>query len=91
MQNYEKVDQWATGLNSDKALYEIEALKLKYPWLKCDESHKLILMIARDMPKIISIIKLQEKQNALHRRFVEVSRLADETIVPAIEALYNIK
>ncbi len=91
MNNYKKVEQWAAGLNSEKALTEIEALKVKYPWLKCDESFKLISMIAKDMSKIINIVKLQEKQNAMHRRFIEVSRTADEAIVPAIEALYNIK
>jgi hypothetical protein len=90
MQNYEKVSQWAATINTERALQEIEALKAKYPWLKCEESLKLIKTLSTDMPKIINIIKHQEKQNAMHRKFIDVSQIADEAIVNAITSQYNL-
>lgn len=90
MTNYQKVLQWAATINPEKAKVEIDTLKLKYPWLKCDESVKFITQMFEDMPKVLEIIKLQEKQNAMHRKFVEVSKIADEAIVKAIEAKFNL-
>lgn len=84
MTNYEAVKQWTATLNADKAYEEISKLKLKYPWLKCDESFNLIAKMYMDLPKIANIIQFQEKQNAMHRKFVEVSRIADEAIVKAV-------
>ena len=84
MKNYQLVEQWAAGVNADKAYDEISKLRLKYPWLKCDESYKLICEMYTDLPKIINIIKAQEKQNTVHREFVRVSRMADEAIVYAV-------
>jgi hypothetical protein len=91
MKNYEAVNQWAATLSADKAYAEITALKAKYPWLKMDASIALITRMYTDLPKIANIIKMQEKQNAMHRKFVEVSRIADEAIVTALIEQYKIK
>lgn len=90
MKNYEMVEQWASTLNATEAMNEITKLKLKYPWLKCDESFSFIEKMHNDLKKITSIIKLQEKQNAIHKRFIEVNQIADEAIVKAIQAQYNL-
>ncbi len=90
MTNYELVEQWASTLNTGDALDEITKLRLKYPWLKCDESFLLIEKLHKDLKKITSIIKIQEKQNAMHRKFVEVNQLADEAIINAIKARYDL-
>lgn len=90
MTNYQKVAQWAATINAEKAKYELDVLKLKYPWLRCEESLKFVTQMYEDMPKILEIIKQQEKQNAMHRRFIEVSRLADEAIVKAVEARFSL-
>lgn len=84
MKNYEAVEQWAATINADKAYSEITQLKLKYPWLKCDESYNLIAKMFTDLPKLINIIKSQEKQNAIHREFIRVNQVADEAIVKAV-------
>lgn len=86
MKNYQAVEQWAANVNADKAYSEICKLREKYPWLKCDESYKLISELYTDLPKLIEIIKQQEKQAAMHREFVRVSRIADEAIVHAVAA-----
>jgi hypothetical protein len=91
MTNYEAVRQWTATLNADKAYNEISELKKKYPWLKCDESFKLIAKMYTDLPKIANIIKLQEKQNAIHEKYIEVNQLADAAIVTAIASQYNIE
>jgi hypothetical protein len=91
MKNYELVNQWAATLNVNKAYREITALKKKYPWLKCEETLAFIMKMDEDLSKIQGIIKLQEKQNAIHREFVRVSRIADEAIANALIAQYNIK
>lgn len=84
MTNYEAVNQWAANLSADKAYKELSALRAKYPWLKCDESFKVISMLYTDLPKIANIIKLQEKQNSIHQHYIEVNRVADEAIVKAV-------
>jgi hypothetical protein len=84
MKNYEAVQQWAATLNADKAYSEISKLREKYPWLKCDESFELIAKMYTDLPKIANIIKHQEKQNAIHRMFVDVNKMADAAIIHAV-------
>lgn len=84
MKNYEVVEQWAATLNADKAYDEISKIREKYPWLKCDQSFALIAKMYTDLPKIANIIKDQEKQAAIHREFIRVSRMADEAIVYAV-------
>lgn len=84
MKNYEAVRQWAATLNADKAYAEITALKAKYPWLKCDESFKLIAKMYTDLPKIGNIVQLQEKQAAIQREFIRVNQLTDEAIIRAV-------
>jgi predicted RNA-binding protein with EMAP domain len=91
MKNYEMVAQWAATLNSEKAFNELQNLKLKYPWLKCDESLAFLKRMNDDLPKIAGIVKHQEKQNAIHRKFIEVSQKTDEAIVLQIAAQYNVQ
>lgn len=86
MRNYEIVHQWAAGVNMDKAYSEITGLKAKYPWLKCEETLTFMMKLSTGLPKIINIIKHQEKQNAIHREFIRVSQIADEAIVMAVKA-----
>lgn len=90
MKNYEMVAQWAATLKADEAHRELQNLKTKYPWLRCDESLAFLERMKNDLPKISNIVKLQEKQNAIHRKFVEVSQIADAAIVNAITAQYGI-
>ncbi len=90
MQNYKKVHQWASTVDATKAKAEIEILKLKYPWLKCDESIKFIQKMSEDLPKIINIIKHQEKQNAGMKKYIEVNQIADAAIVEAIKSQYGL-
>jgi hypothetical protein len=90
MKNYEMIEQWLATLNTAEAMTEITNLRLKYPWLKCNESYLLIDKMHKDLKKIAGIIKLQEKNNAIHQRFIEVNQMADEAIVKAITAKYNL-
>lgn len=90
MKNYEAVAQWAATVNLDKAIDELTAFKARYPWAKLGETERQLLKLSADMPKIISIIKHQEKQNTIHREFVRVSKIADEAIVKAICVKFNI-
>jgi hypothetical protein len=91
MTNYEAVKQWTATLNADKAYDEMVKLKAKYPWLKCDESFKIISRMYVDLPKMGNIVLLQEKQAAIQREFVRVSRIADEAIVHAVAAKAGIE
>jgi len=90
MRNYELVHQWAAGINMDKAYKEITELKNKYQWLKCEETLSFMMKLSMDLPKIIEIIKQQEKQNAIHREFIRVSKIADEAIVHAITEKFGL-
>jgi predicted RNA-binding protein with EMAP domain len=90
MTNYEKVAQWAATLKSENAFNELQNLKLKYPWLKCDESLAFLKRMNEDLPKIASIVKHQEKQNAIHRKFIEVSKMTDAGLVEAITKQYGL-
>lgn len=90
MENYRSVMQWLATVNVDAAVKEIEMLKLKYPWLKCDETIATLKKMQNDLPQIVNIIKLQEKQNAMHREYIRVNGLADTAIVEAIKLHYNL-
>ena len=90
MKNYEAVAQWAATVNLDKAIDELTNFRAKYPWARLDETQRMLLKISTDMPRIISIIKHQEKQNAIHREFIRVSRAADDAITTSIIEKYNI-
>lgn len=90
MQNYEQVAMWTATLNVDSAVKELRALKVKYPWLRCDDSLVALEKLSSDLPKVVEIIKHQEKQNAFHRKYIEVNKLADTAIVEALIAKFKI-
>ena len=97
MENYQKVSQWAATVNIEKAFREIDALRLKYPWLKCEESFELISRLHKELPIILKIILLQEKQNAGHRYhtsnmegYIKANGLADEVILDELKKRYNV-
>lgn len=89
MTNTEAVEQWAATLNADKAYNEIIKLREKYPWLKCDESYKLICKMYTDLPKVANIVKKQEKLNACYCRIIDVNHMADDAIITAIAHKYH--
>jgi hypothetical protein len=91
MRNYEAVRQWASTVNATKAYEEINKLKLKYPWLKCDESFLFIEKMDRDLPKILNIILLQEKQNTIQERVMQVNNMADAAIIKAVAERLNVQ
>lgn len=74
----------------DPGIKELQAAKLKYPWLKVDEALKTLERLQKDLPSIVKIIVLQEKQNAIHRKFIEVNQMADTAIIEAITKKFNI-
>lgn len=90
MKNYEAVAQWAATVNLDKAIDELTNFRAKYPWAKLDETQKTLLKLSTDLSKIVSIITHQEKQNAMHREFIRVSKLADEAIILGICSKFGI-
>lgn len=90
MKNYEAVARWAATVNLDKAIDELVAFKAKYPWAKLDETQKQLLRLSADIPKILNIIKHQEKQNAIHREFIRVNKIADEAIIQGIARKFDI-
>jgi hypothetical protein len=96
MTNYEAVEQWAATFNADKALKEITTLKEKYPWLKCDETIQFVKKMQSDLPKIVNMIKAQEKlKNSYSKaldereRFIELNQMADEAIIMAVAGKYH--
>lgn len=98
MENFHLVSQWAATINTEKAFNELNNLRLKYPWLKCDESFEFISKMHMDLPKMLHIIVLQEKQNAILRRSDEITRgyikanqLADEVILNDLAKKFNIE
>lgn len=98
MENFHLVSQWAATINTEKAFNELNNLRLKYPWLKCDESFEFISKMHLDLPKMLHIIVLQEKQNAILRRSDEITRgyikanqLADEVILNDLAKKFNIE
>jgi hypothetical protein len=97
MENYHLVCQWASNLKADKAYEEIQNLKAKHAWLKCDESFQFIQTMYEDLPKMLNIIKLQEKQNAVLRHseeklrgYIHANQMADECILDDIQKKFNI-
>lgn len=90
MENYQIVKQWAATVNLDAAVSELVKIKTRYPWLKCHEIDKTLMQLSSDLPKIVSIITHQEKQNAIHREFIRVSGAADAAIITAIQELYKL-
>lgn len=90
MTNYESVRQWAITVKVDEALAEMKALKLKYPWLKCDKTIEKLMKLDEDLPKMINIILHQEKQNSMHREYIRVNGLADTAIAEAIKSKFNL-
>ena len=85
------VAQWASTITAEPALKELQGLKAKYPWLRCDVALEALEKLSKDLPAIVNIIKLQEKQNAIHRKYIELNRIADTAIVEAMIKQYNIK
>ena len=90
MENYQIVKQWAATVNIDSAISELVKIKAKYPWLKCNEIEKTLMQFSSDLPKIVSIITHQEKQNAIHREFIRVSGAADSAIITALQEQYKL-
>lgn len=90
MTNYEAVAQWAATVNFDKAIDELTKFRAKYPWARLDETEKALLKMSTDIGKIVGIVTHQEKQNAMHREFVRVNRLADEAIINAVKAKFDL-
>ena len=97
MENYLSVKQWASGISSDAAAKEIEIIRLKYGWLRCEESFDFIKKMSEDLPKILNIIKMQEAQNALLRKenhklreYIKVNEMADECIIDDLHKKFNI-
>lgn len=78
------MSQWLSTVDTQSGLLELQALKDKYQWLRCDKSLEFLTRMSKDLPMILKIIQHQEKQNAIHRKFIEVNQLADEAIVKAI-------
>jgi hypothetical protein len=90
MKNYELVEQWMASTATEMAYNELLALKCKYTWLKCNNALEALRLISEDMPKIVLILKHQEKQNAIHRRYIELNGLADTAIIEAICKQYKL-
>jgi hypothetical protein len=90
MKNYQLINQWAATFNAEAAYNELSALKLKYPWLKCEKSLEMLKKLNEDLPKVMQIIKLQEKQNAINNRYIEVNKIADDAIIKAIIEQYGL-
>lgn len=98
MENYNLVSQWVASLSADKAFKEILDLKAKYNWINCPETIGFIAKMREDLPKMLKIIQLQEKQNAVLRRsdanlrgYIHANGLADEIILDEIKKKYNIE
>jgi hypothetical protein len=94
--NYHLTNQWASSLNADKAFKEILDLKAKYNWINCPESISFIARMHEDLPKILNIIKLQEKQNAVLKManeklngYIKANNLADELILDELRDKYQ--
>lgn len=95
MENYHLVCQWAANITTEKAHNELGNLKQKYPWLKCPETLKLVSQMHEDLPRILNIIILQEKQNAMLRHenqklndYIKVNRMTDEFLLNEIKSKY---
>jgi hypothetical protein len=98
MVNFHLVSQWAATINTEKAFQELNNLRTKYPWLKCDELFEFISRMHQDLPKMLHVIVLQEKQNAILRRSDEITRayiransIADEVILDDLSKKFKIE
>lgn len=90
MKNYELVERWASTISAEKAHGELLALKIKYPWLRCENALETLKTLQDDLPKIVHILKHQEKQNAIHRKYIELNGIADSAIIEAIVTKYGL-
>ena len=97
MRNYEAVSQWAATIDITEGLKELKALKEKYPWLKCDNTLDTLKRFDKELPAIVRIITIQEKQNAVMRfkiarleKFIELNGMADQAIMDDIAKKFNI-
>jgi hypothetical protein len=68
----------------------LKTLKLKYPWLRCEDSLAFLERMANELPKISHIVKLQEKQNLIHRKYIDVNNLADTAIAEAVKIKFDL-
>jgi hypothetical protein len=100
MENYQLVNQWAASVNSDRALTELTDYLARNPWMakKIPETVAFIQKMAEDLPKIMLIIKSQEKQNAVLRMkndnlngYIKANQLADECILNDIKEKFKIE
>lgn len=98
MENFHLVSQWAASIKTDKAFQEINNLRQKYPWLKCDESFEFISKMHKDLSRMLHIIVLQEKQNAVLRTseerlrgYIHANQMADECIIDDLKKKFNIE
>ena len=97
MENYHLVSQWAAKMTADKALKEIQDFKDRYTWAILAESNFFIKQMSEDLPKILNIIKLQEKNNSILRYeneklrgYIKANQMADECIINDIAKKFNI-
>ena len=97
LENYHMVCLWAVGFDTGTAMREIQGLKQKYPWLKCDQSLSFIKKMHEDMPKILNIVKFQESrmcmlmaENAKLHGYIKANGMADECIINAIRDKFKI-
>lgn len=97
MENFHLVSQWAATIKTEKAFQELSNLKTKYPWLKCDEAFAFVSQMHQDLPRMLHIIVLQEKQNAILRRsdeklrgYIKANNMADEVIIDDLRKKFNI-
>lgn len=99
MENYKLVSQWAASVSADKAFTDILNFKAKNQWAKDKllDATSFIGQMREDLPKILNIIKLQEKQNAVLRMenerlqgYIKANGLADEIILDELNKRFNI-
>lgn len=98
MRNYDAVKQWAVTINITEGLQELEALKAKYPWLRCQKSLESLKRFDKELPAIVRIITIQEKQNAVMRfkierleKYIELNKWSDQIILDDIAKKFNIE
>jgi hypothetical protein len=97
LETYHMVCLWAVQFDTVSALNEIQALKQKYPWLKCEKSLEFIKRMHNDLPRILHIVQLQEKSNTILRHendqlegYIKANGWADEIILDEIEKKFKI-
>jgi len=97
LENYHMVCLWAIKFDTGTAMREMELLRTKYPWLKCDESFSFIKKMHEDLPKILNIVKFQESrmsmlmfENARLHGYIKANGMADECIINDIRDKFKI-